>query len=396
MNTSVNGSRSRPLCFYSAVGSRLSVYHLDPQTGRLALRGGADMPAKVQYAWRHPSLPVLYVGTSSAGPRQASLENHVSAWSIAADGSLQPLGQSQILPARPVHICVHPSGPFLLSGHNFGGGNLTVHALNPDGSIGAAVAQHEVQDFGIYPHQVMTLPGGDYALIVDRGNSPKDERPEDPGALRTYRMTDGQLGAGQVVAPNEGYGFGPRHVAFHPSGRWMYVSDERFNRLHVFALDGPLIDPQPLLTLSTLRDPGNARRRQLAGPIHVHPNGRAVYVANRADGVVEQQGRQVFGGGENNIAVFEIDPTSGKVAPVQHADTESFHVRTFSMDGDARVLVAASVKPMATEAGPVAASLTVFRMDGVLLQQLHREEVATPGTELQYWTGLGTVCTEPT
>lgn len=387
MTTTTEGAQ-RALWLYSAVGPRINLYHLDPRTGRMTQQGGADMPAKVQYAWRHPRLPIWYVATSSAGPRQASLENHVSAWRMTEDGGLLPVGEPRRLPARPVHICVHPSGRILFSAHNYGGGDLSVHAIEPDGALGAVATQRQPQGFGIYPHQVMTLPSGDHALIVDRGNAPKDGQPEDPGALRTYRLTDGQLGPGQVVAPDGGYGFGPRHVAFHPSGRWMYVSDERFNRLHVFALDGSLIRPLPLQSLSTLRDPGASYPRQLAGPIHVHPSGRAVYVANRADGLTERDGRAEFGGGENNIAVFEIDPASGQVAPVQHADTGSFHVRTFSMDRSASLLVAASVKPLETEAGPVAASLTVFRMDGILLQRLHREDVPTPNGELQYWMGL--------
>lgn len=377
-----------PVNLYSAIGPRLNVYHLDTATGRLALHSGVDMPAKVQYAWRHPHLSVLFVATSSAGPRQASLENHVSAWRMAEDGSLSPVGSPKRLPARPVHICVDPSGKHLLSAHNFGGGNLTVHKICADGSVGDAVSQVTHQDFGIYPHQVMVMPTGDYALIVDRGNAAKEGSPEEPGALRTFRFSEGQLGAGQVIAPNGGYGFGPRHVAFHPSGRWMYVSDERFNRLHVFGLEGGYILPEPLQSVSTLQDPTAARSRQLAGPIHVHPSGRAVYLANRADGTHTDSGRPLFSGGENNIAVFEVDPGTGMVAPVQHAETHSVHVRTFSMDNAARVLVAGSVKSLETESGVVPTSLTVFEMDGFSLCQPRRIPVEVPEGELQYWVGI--------
>lgn len=378
----------RPLHVYSAVSGTLSVYHLDPLSGALSRRGAIELPEKVQYAWRHPTLPVLYVGTASSGPRQPSLHNYVSAWAMDPDGGLRPLGFRRALPARPVHICVHPSGRFLLSAHNFGGGDLTVHAIDAKGTIGEQVIQRERQDFGIYPHQVRVMPGGGYALIVDRGNPPKDGGPEDPGALRTFRMVDGQLGPGQVVAPNAGFGFGPRHVTFHPNGRWLYASDERFNRLHVFGLDGGRIDPERLQEVPTLAYPDQAYPRQLAGPIHMHPEGHAVYVANRADATVDHQGRQIFGGGENNIAVFEIDPGSGRVEPVQHAQTQSFHVRTFAVDPGGRFLVAASVKPMETEQGHVGASLSVFRMDGIQLQLVERVEVDTPDGALQYWMGM--------
>jgi len=395
--THVQSDAAHRLWLYSAVGSRLHTYGLDTLTGRLTLAACADMPAKVQYAWQHPRLPVWYVATSSGGPRQPSLHNHVSAWRMRDDGGLQRLGAPQSLPLRPVHVCVHPSGQFLLCAHNYGGGNLTVLALNSDGAIAGAITQQTQQDFGIYPHQVRVLPSGDHALIVDRGNNASGGVPENPGALRTYRLHEdapnsrqlsGQLGAGQVVAPNGGYGFGPRHVDFHPSGRWMYVADERHNRLHVFALDGAHIQPTPLQSLSTLAQPQDTRPRQLAGPIHVHPSGLAVYVANRADGTVERNGRTVFAGGENTIAVFAIEPQSGQVTSVQHADTGSLHVRTFALDGAARVLVAASIKPMETEGGRVAASLTCFRIDGIRLESLNRIDVDTPNDALQYWMGL--------
>ena len=84
------------------------------------------MPAKVQYAWQHPSRRQLYVTTSNGGPRVPSDQNHVSAWRIAADGGLLPLGQPRPLARRAVHMCVDPTGRFTLNGHNFGGGGLTV------------------------------------------------------------------------------------------------------------------------------------------------------------------------------------------------------------------------------------------------------------------------------
>ncbi|ALM84242.1 beta-propeller fold lactonase family protein [Bordetella sp. N] len=373
---------------YSAVGRTLNLYQLDPESAGLSLRAHVQFDENVQYAWHHPSLPILYVGTASSGPRQASLHNYLSAWKISQDGSLQALGSRRPLPARPVHLCVHPSGRFLLAAHNYGGGALTVYSLDEDGAIGEPVVQREPQYFGIYPHQVMVMPGGDYALIVDRGNPPKEGTGEEPGALRTYRMKEGQLSAGQVVAPDGGFGFGPRHVDFHPSGKWLYASDERFNRLHVFGLNAGKIDPVRLQNLPTLANPDSVAARQLGGPIHIHPAGKAVYVANRADGTLDRQGRKIFGGGENNIAVFEIDPVSGNARIVQHADTESFHVRTFAVDPAGRFLIAASVRPLETEHGRVGASLSVFRMDGARLNLVNRIEVDTPDGALQYWMGL--------
>ncbi len=68
----------------------------------------------------------------------------------------------------------------------------------------------------------------------------------------------------------------------------------------------------PLFVKDTLADPANVKPAQGAGPIHVHPNGRFVYLTNRNQGEVDFDGKKVFNGGENNVAVFAIDPQTGE------------------------------------------------------------------------------------
>ena len=86
------------------------------------------------------------------------------------------------------------------------------------------------------------------------------------------------------------------------------MSIERQNKLYVYQLqpDGGL-GREPLFVKDTLADPGNEKPAQGAGPIHVHPNGRFVYVTNRNQGEIDVDGKKVFNGGENNVAVFAID-----------------------------------------------------------------------------------------
>ena len=64
----------------------------------------------------------------------------------------------------------------------------------------------------------------------------------------------------------------------------------------------------------------------------VHPNGRFVYGANRAEATTEFQGKQVFKGGENSIVVYSINQSTGEPTPIQHIETEKIHPRTFHMD----------------------------------------------------------------
>jgi len=381
------------VALYSAVDGNLTHYEVDIESATLLPHGTLPVSAKVQYVWPHPSRRFLYVTTSNGGPRVKSDYNHVAALAIDGEGALAPHGEPKPLTRRAVHVCVDPGGRYILNAHNAPASGITVHRIDADGTVGAEIEQSRTLDYGIYPHQVMMFPSGHHALIVDRGNKAQEDKPEDPGALRTFGFENGMLSPGQVVAPNGGVGFGPRHVDFHPSQPWMYVSDERMNRLYTFRFPRDLLESEAAYTRNTLADPEHVRPRQLAGPIHLHPSGRFVYVANRADQTIEVGGHKVFGGGENNIAVYSIDADTGEPTLIQHADTHSFHVRTFACDPSGRLLVTASIRAHAVRDGngarPVPAALSVFRIreDG-RLEFARKYDVQTAGSQLQYWVGM--------
>ena len=132
--------------------------------------------------------------------------------------------------------------------------------------------------------------------------------------------------------------------------------------------------------------------KQQPSTIHVHPNGRFVYIANRADHTVDFNGRKVFAGGENTISAFAIDAATGEPRLIQHADTHSFNVRTFAFDPRGKIMVAASIKPMAVREGndvkTVPARLSVFRVgeDG-MLDFVRAYDVDATG-KTHYWMGI--------
>ena len=128
------------------------------------------------------------------------------------------------------------------------------------------------------------------------------------------------------------------------------------------------------------------------GAIHVHPNGRFVYVSNRADGTVDQEGKRIFNGAENTISTFSINQETGEPTLIQTEDTRGMHVRTFSVDPSGTMLVAGCMitrdilKDDALE--HVAGGLSVFRIhaDGTLTF-LHKYEQEV-GAERLFWMGM--------
>ena len=379
---------------YSAVDDELTHYELNVESATLEKKATVKVPATVQYAWPHPTRRYLYVTTSNRGPGLKADRNHVTAFRIdPASGALSPHGSPVTLPHRATHMSLDPAGRYALHAHNIPQPGITVRRIESDGTIGDEVTQRETLDYGIYPHQVRVAPSGKTTILVDRGNSAHGDKPEDPGALRSYAFEDGLFSAPAVVNPNGGYGFGPRHVDFHTSKPWLYVSDERRSQLHMFRMPNDSIEPQAAYTLDSLADRANLKPRQLAGTIHVHPNGRCVYVANRADYQVDFNGAKVFGGGENSIAVYSIDQNTGEPKLIQHADTHSFHVRTFAFDPSGRIMVAASIQPISVREGDyvknVPAAMTIFRVgtDGKL-EFIRKYDVDASGGRTQYWMGI--------
>jgi 6-phosphogluconolactonase len=386
---------------YAAAGAELTQYDVDAEGASLVKRGSIRLPANVQYAWPHPSRKYFYVawsdGGASAAPPGAVAVPHgkrhgVSAFSIdPRSGALQPIGQPVSLAARPIHMSVDISGTHVLVAYN-DPSSVTVHRLNADGTLGALVNQPSALDTGIYAHQVRVDASNKTAILVTRGNGPTKDKPEDRGALKVFSYADGVLTNRASIAPNGGVNFQPRHLDFHPSQPWVFVSLERQSKLQVYRMtkDGSL-GALPLFTKDSGADPAHKALRQNAGTIHMHPNGRFVYQANRS-ATVDASGKPVDAGGENSIAVYSINQQTGEPTLIQSADTRGAEPRTFALDPSARILVAANQTAIFSGSGASAkmipASLALFRIrtDGKL-DFVRKYDVETgPGS--LFWMGI--------
>ena len=262
--------------------------------------------------------------------------------STRSPGALSPHGAPIRLPHRPIHMATDiPSEHVLVAFNNPPG--IRVYKISADATLGSEVARQSAIDPGIFPHQVLAMPDNRHVILVSRGHDAAKGEPEQPGALKVFRYEAGQLRDEVSIAPNGGFGFGPRHLDFHPARPWIYVSLERQNALAVFTHDNGRLAPAPAYQATALAEPDNIRGHQLVGTVHVHPNGRFVYVANRASSTVEQNGKRVFAGGENSIATFAIDQANGEPTPIGHADTHGIHCRTFHIDPTGKLMVCAHI-----------------------------------------------------
>jgi 6-phosphogluconolactonase len=379
--------------FYASVGADLGLYTVDDKALTLTQDSVTRVPDLVQYVWVHPTLPVMYVAYSN---RSTANDNHgVAVYRIdRGTGRLTELTRPMTLDNRPIHITVEPAGRHLLVAYNQPA-NLTVHALNEDGTIGDTVVQREPVDAGFYAHQVRVAPSGNVVVLSTRGSDATAKAPEDPGAFKVFGFSDGQLSGERSIANGDGMGFGPRHVDFHATKPWMYASMERNNEVLVYEVQGDGIGSSPLYTEATVSHPEYRAPTQYLGPIHVHPNGEYVYLVNRSDGTVDFNGTKVHGDGENSVAVFSVDSASGEPTLIQTVGVEAFHARTFSIHPEGKMLVTAAVAPLSERDGDqvreVPAGLSVFGIgDDGRLTFARKYDVDVAGGPL-FWCGMVTL-----
>lgn len=384
------------VALYAAVGPELTHYEVDVAGAALTRRDTVSLPANVQYAWPHASRPILYVASSDSASGTGGFvgtNHHVTALAIDRQtGALSPLDRPITLPRRPIHMTTDiPSEHILVAFPN--PSDLKVYRVNADGTPGAEVAQQEGIHPGIYAHQVRVRPDNRTVILVARGHDATADREEEPGALLVFDYANGQLSNEAIVAPGGGYGFGPRHIDFHPTHPWVYVALERQNRLDTFAFHDRMLLAAPIARHTTLANPDTVTGRQVASTVHVHPNGRAVYVANRGSSTTSIRSAGLPASGENTIAVFSLDPAQGEPTSIQHIDAAGIHCRTFHIDPSGRLLAAAHITglPVATPGGdsrPGPASLALFRIadDGTL--SFARQYDIEVGERQMFWMGM--------
>ena len=373
----------KPTMLYGSVGPVLSWFECDPDAASLIRRGSITLPVEVQYAWPDRQRHVLYVCVSNGGPLGRVGDTHqLLALTIdRLSGALTPLGPAQRLRQRPIHLSLDRSGRSLFTAYNHPSA-VTVHRVEADGRVGAEVAQSGDLDVGFGAHQVMATPSNRFVILPTRGAASDLDGRDEPGGLKAFRFEGGLLSNCGSHAPGDGRGYRPRHLDFHPSARWAYLTLERQNRLQTFAVDEETGLRGPLFDTTTLQQPDRVVGFQMAGAVHVHPDRRFVYVSNRSLG----------DGGEDNIAVFSINAATGEPRLIQNLDGGSVHMRTFSIDPSGRCLVAASVKrfcvPRHGATLEVPAALTVFHIPpGGTLHLARRYEVDT-GPHEQFWSGM--------
>jgi 6-phosphogluconolactonase len=299
------------------------VFRRDTESGRLSLLHTVR-EADPSFLTFDPSKRYLF---SVSEMRAFAGEGMGEAVSFRIDqntGGLAPINRQSTHGGEPCHLTTDPSGRCLLV-VNHEHGSVAVFKVGEDGSLSDAthLEQHEGSgpgptQQGPHAHFVTFDPTGQRVLICDKGIDKVMLYRLDPGA-GTLSPNDPPFGSLHA-------GAAPRHLAFHPNGRFAYVNGEADMTVTAFTYDPASGALTELHYLSTLPEGATGERLSTA-QIQVHPSGRFVYVSNR---------------GHDTIAIFTVDQQTGRLTAAGHASTQGRTPRNFAIDPSGTYLYAAN------------------------------------------------------
>ena len=326
------------LCLHAGIAAEFQVYigtytgpkskgiylsRFDSKTGKLSEPELAAETRNPSFLAVSPDEKYLYA-VAEVNDAQGKRAGAVNAYAIGKTGKLTSLNQQISGGTGPCHVSVDATGKCLMVA-NYGSGSIAALPVKHDGSLGEAttVIQHTgssvnpQRQAGPHAHFICPSPDNRFALTCDLGLD----------KVLVYQL---DAAAAKLTTNNPpfavvAHGAGPRHLTFHPSGKFVYVINEMALTVTTFSYDasrGALFEEQ---TVSTLPAGYTATQRDSCAEIAVHPNGRFVYGSNR---------------GHDTIAAFAVDASTGKLTLIQNEPTQGKTPRHFAIDPTGRWLLA--------------------------------------------------------
>ena len=307
-------------------GASITLCALDLKTGAISVVDTFNSVSGPGYVSLSPDQKYLY---------SVNQDHTIAAFAVGQGGALTYLDKQPAEGMNPCHVSVHPSGKMAFLA-NYTSGTWAAYPIAANGGVKPASAEFTFTGSGPdqarqtkpHAHCALPSPNGKYVYVADLGTD----------RLMNYTV---DVNSGQVV-PNPAQnhfssrpGEGPRHLAFHPSGKYLYLLTEMKATLIACAVDARGVVTE-IETVNTL--PKDFAGNNSASAVRLHPNGRFVYVSNR---------------GYNAIHGYEIQK-NGSLKSIGEIREGIEVPRDFNMDPSGKFMVIGNQKTN---------DLVVYRVD---------------------------------
>ncbi len=312
---------------YTQKGSEgIYVYKFNQETGILSRLHTVKNVVEPSYLTIEKDRKFLYA-VNETEEYEGKKSGAVSAFAIdRKTGDLKFLNKVPSLGGAPCFITVSENKKFALVA-NYLGGNVSVHPVKNDGSLGASIDLQQNSGTGAnkdrqeaaHAHSITLDEKNRFAVACDLG--------VDKVFIYEFDEKNGKLKAN----PNQPFyqtkaGAGPRHFTFHKSGKLAFVINELDLTISSLEYDDKKGTLKEIQTVSTL--PADALRKgATCADLHISPNGKFLYGTTR---------------GHDSFAVFKLDEKTGGLEFVQNISTGGKTPRNFTIAPNGKFLLAAN------------------------------------------------------
>jgi 6-phosphogluconolactonase len=313
-----------PFVYVGGYRPEIAIFRLDTASGTLAPAGRtATVGQDPSFLAFDPATKFLFAVNETDPGRVRSFAIN------QASGALTPINDVPAAGSITAHLSTDRTGRWLLVA-NYGDvkqGTIATIPIGADGRLGAAV---DTREFGLgsMAHYISADPGNRFVFVPLKGGPAVAQLVLDPDTGRMKPNVPPQVAAAA--------GAGPRHLDFHPNGRFAYVINELDLTMTAYTYDaktGLLGELQILPTLPAAADTVGAS----AADVHVHRTGRFLYGSNR---------------GHNSIVIYRLGE-DGRMTLVGHESRGINRPRNFTIDPTGTLMLVANQD---------AASVTIFRI----------------------------------
>ncbi len=306
---------------YTKKGSKgIYVYRFNSTTGKAEWVSNTDSAASPSFLAIAPDKKHIYaVNETGKNPGMVSAYAFDKTTGKLSFINMQPTGG-----ADPCHLAITKNNKWVTVA-NYSGGSLAAFAVNKDGSLQpyAELIQHTGSSINkqrqekAHVHETVFSPAEDYLFTPDLGTDKVVVYKFNSADTKPLTRADQPY---EAVTPGDG----PRHITFHPNGKFAYLIEELTGTIGVYRYsDGKLTLLQHIAT-----HPAGFKGAIGSAEVELSPDNKFLYASNRGD--------------ENNIAIFSVNQTIGKLELKGYQSSMGKAPRHFIMDPSGNYLLAAN------------------------------------------------------